>query len=91
MDRDLSEAEVGAVLGISASQYSRIERGLTDGPSIERASILLAAVGLELSVRVFPSGQPIRDAAHAALIARFSQNVARVDRVPDGGAAPRPG
>jgi transcriptional regulator with XRE-family HTH domain len=76
MDRDLSETEVGAALGISASQYSRIERGLTGGPSIERASVLLAAVGLELSVRVFPSGQPIRDAGHAALISRFRQNVA---------------
>lgn len=75
VDRDLSEAEVGAALGISASQYSRIERGLTDGPSIERASILLAAVGLELSVRVFPSGQPIRDAGHAALVDRFRQHV----------------
>jgi hypothetical protein len=36
---------------------------------------LLAAVGLELSVRVFPSGQPVRDAGHAALIARFRRNV----------------
>lgn len=77
MDRDLSEAEVGKALGISASQYSRIERGLTGGLSIERASVLLAAVGLELSVRVFPSGQPIRDAGHAALIDRFRLGVAQ--------------
>lgn len=75
-DRDLSEAEVGAVLGISASQYSRIERGLTGGLSIDRASVLLGAVGLELSVRVFPAGQPIRDAGHAALVDRFRRNVA---------------
>jgi transcriptional regulator with XRE-family HTH domain len=76
LDRDLSEAAVGAALGISGSQYSRIERGLTSGLSIERAAILLAAVGLELSVRAFPSGRPIRDAGHAGLIARFRRKVA---------------
>ncbi len=76
IDRDLSEAEVSAVLGISASQYSRIERGLTRGLSIERATVLLAAVGLALSVRVFPAGQPIRDAGHAALVDRFRLKVA---------------
>ena len=56
---------------MSGSQYSRIERGLTGGLSIEQASVLLAAVGLELSVRVYPAGEPLRDAAHAALIGRF--------------------
>jgi hypothetical protein len=30
-----------------------------------------AALGLDLSVRLFPGGEPIRDAAHAALLERF--------------------
>jgi hypothetical protein len=48
-----------------------IERGLTESLSIEQASILVAAVGLELSVRVYPAGEPLRDRAHASLIGRF--------------------
>lgn len=71
LDRDLSEASLAATVGISASQYSRIERGLTRGISIEQATVLLAAVGLQLSVKAFPAGEPIRDAGHVALIDRF--------------------
>jgi hypothetical protein len=32
---------------------------------------MLAAVGLELSARAYPSGGPLRDAAHAALLDRL--------------------
>lgn len=71
VDRGLSGAAVARSVGLSESQYSRIERGLSDDLSIQQASRLLAAVGLELSVRTFPSGEPLRDAAHIALISRF--------------------
>jgi hypothetical protein len=36
---------------------------------------LLAVVGLELSVRAYPAGQPIRDAAHRALLERLRARV----------------
>lgn len=52
MDRDLGEATIAAALGVSPSQYSRIERGLTRGITIEQATVLLASVGLELAARV---------------------------------------
>jgi transcriptional regulator with XRE-family HTH domain len=71
LDRNLSGASVGAVIGISGAHYSRVERGLVRGVTIEQSSTLLAAVGLELAVRVYPAGQPIRDRAHAALIDRL--------------------
>ena len=71
LDRDISEASVAASLGISASQYSRIERGLTRGLTIEQATVLLGAAGLDLSVRAYPAGEPIRDAGHVALLGRF--------------------
>lgn len=71
IDRGISGASLARSVGISTAQYSRIERGLTEGVSIEQATVLLAGVGLELSVRTFPAGQPIRDAGHARLIARF--------------------
>ena len=71
LDRNLSGRTVGAALGISPAEYSRIERGLTRGITIEQAAVLLAAVGLDLSVRVYPGGHPIRDIAHTALLGRL--------------------
>ena len=71
LDRGLDGADVAREAGLSAAQYSRIERGLTRSVSIEQASILLGVVGLELRVAVYPAGEPLRDAAHVALIGRF--------------------
>jgi transcriptional regulator with XRE-family HTH domain len=71
VDRGLGGADMARAAGISPAQYSRIERGLTDSLSIEQASLLLSIVGLELSVRVHPGGEPLRDAAHVALLRRF--------------------
>jgi transcriptional regulator with XRE-family HTH domain len=70
-DRNVSGALVAAALGCSPSQYSRLERGLTDGLTIEQATVALAAVGLDLSVRVYPGGPPVRDVAHSRLIERL--------------------
>jgi len=71
LDRGLGGADVARAVGISPAQFSRIERGLTASLSIEQASVLLAAVGLDLSVRAHPGGEPLRDAAHVALLGRF--------------------
>jgi len=71
IDRGLSQEELGRAVGLSGSQVGRIERGLIRSVTIEQVCLLLAAVGLELSARAFPSGQPIRDAAHAALLGRL--------------------
>jgi transcriptional regulator with XRE-family HTH domain len=67
----LGQDDVAASLGISRSQYSRLERGLSPDVSIDRAARLFAVLGQELSVRTFPAGDPIRDTAHAALLERL--------------------
>jgi len=90
-DRGLGGADVARAVGISASQYSRIERGLTDSLSIEQASVLLAAVGLELSVRVHQGGEPLRDAAHVALLGRFRACLHRSLRFTTEVVFPMPG
>lgn len=77
LDRALAGSEVADAAGLSKAQYRRIERGLTESLSIQTASRLLAAVGLELSVRVYPGGQPLRDAAHAALLDRLRARLHR--------------
>lgn len=75
LDRGLGGADIARAAGISTAQYSRIERGLTHRLSIQQASELLAVVGLELSVRAYPSGEPLRDAAHAALLERLRRRL----------------
>ncbi len=58
-------------VGISASELSRIERGLADWASIVVLAELCAVVGLDLVARAYPGGNPIRDTRHGALLARF--------------------
>src|SRR5688572_29433671 len=68
LDRGVSGGDIARAVGIYPAQYSRIERGKSGSLSIELSSRLLAAVGLELSVRAYPRSEPLRDAAHAALL-----------------------
>lgn len=71
LDADLSLREIARATGISAPQGSRIERGVMATVGIEQVARMGAAVGLDLSARLYPAGDPIRDAAHAALIERL--------------------
>lgn len=91
VDRGLGGVDIAREVGISPAQYSRIERGLTDSLSIQQASMLLAVVGLELAVRAYPAGEPLRDAAHVALMARFRAELHPSLRVLTEVAFPAPG
>lgn len=77
LDRNLSLRTVGGACGISGSQASRIERGLVPSLSIEQACRLGAAVGLDLSARLYPGGLPLREAGHAALLGRLAAHLHR--------------
>jgi hypothetical protein len=66
---------VARAAGMTQAGLSRIERGLVRGVAVESLSVLAAVVGLELSVRAFPAGRPIRDASHAALVGRLRARV----------------
>jgi hypothetical protein len=56
---------------MSHAQVGRLERGLVRGASIDAFSRLAAVLGLDLSVRLFPAGDPVRDAAQLALLERL--------------------
>jgi transcriptional regulator with XRE-family HTH domain len=68
---DLTQLEVGRAVGISDSQYSRIERG--EAPYVSYATLAAIAVvlGLDLPLRAYPAGDPVRDRAQLDLLARF--------------------
>lgn len=67
----LSQAEVSAAAGLSRPQYGRIERGLSPEVSLATIARIGAVLGLEASLKLYPAGDPIRDAAHAALLERL--------------------
>ena len=74
---DLSQAVVGAAVGLSDSQYSLIERGRHRKVSLVTMAELLSIVGLELTARAYPVGGGLRDAGQLALLARFRERCSR--------------
>lgn len=49
--------------------YSRIENGARTSTTIDELAQVCAALGLDLSIRAFPGGEPLRDAAQVRRLA----------------------
>jgi transcriptional regulator with XRE-family HTH domain len=71
----LSQADVARAVRLSGSQVSRIERGLAPTVSLATLGRIGAVVGIEVRLRAFPSGSPLRDRAHLELLARLRRSV----------------
>jgi transcriptional regulator with XRE-family HTH domain len=71
----LSMRDVGAAAGVSRTKVWRIERSHAPEVSLPAVSRVAAAVGLEASLRLFPAGDPIRDAAHVVLLGRLRARI----------------
>ena len=71
VSRGLSQSAVAAVAWVDQAEVSRIERGMRAGVTIRSLARLAATVGLELSIKLYPAGQPLRDRAHIDLLERF--------------------
>ncbi len=67
----LTQGELGAIAGISPAEISRIERAQSPHVAYESLVMLASALGLDLPLRAFPNGDPVRDAAQLALIGRL--------------------
>jgi transcriptional regulator with XRE-family HTH domain len=67
----LSLDAAGAACGISGSAAGRIENGATKTVDLTTFATMAAAVGLDLRLRAFPAGDPIRDAGQQRLIERL--------------------
>jgi hypothetical protein len=62
---------VAVAAGISISEVSRIERGVAPHVPFERLAVVASVLGLDLPLRAFPAGEPVRDKAQLNLLARF--------------------
>jgi transcriptional regulator with XRE-family HTH domain len=67
----LALGTVAGAAALSAASLSRIERGLLPGVPVANLARLAAAVGLELTLRLYPLGDPLRDSAHNEVIGRL--------------------
>ncbi len=71
LGHDLSMATCAAAIGVSEATWSRLERGLSPSLSIAQLTRAGAVVGLDISVRAYQGGAPLRDKAHLELLERF--------------------
>ena len=67
----VSQDAAGASVGMSGSQFGRIERAELRSVTVEQWCRATAAVGLRLHVRAYPDGDPLRDAPQTRLLERF--------------------
>jgi transcriptional regulator with XRE-family HTH domain len=67
----LRQVDVARFAGVSSSWVSQVERGMAADVSFRLLGVLLAIVGLDLSVRAYPGGSPLRDEGHRRLLGRF--------------------
>jgi len=67
----LSLVDASHAVGISHSQLGRIERGVLESVTVEQLCLAASAVGMKVVIRAYPVGDPVRDAAHLALLSRF--------------------
>ena len=71
LNHDLSQESAASAAGLSQPTWSRLESGTLVGVSCVELARALAVVGYDLSVRAYPGGSALRDAAHVELLARL--------------------
>jgi len=67
----VSQAVVADAAGSSRAEISRIELGRAPHAPLARFTSVAAILGLDLSIRLYPAGVPIRDRAQLALLERL--------------------
>jgi len=91
LNHDLSQTEAGRTIGMTASSWSRLERGAAPNLPVVDLARAHAAVGLDLFVRSYPGGRAIRDQAHLELLARLKARLGEDARWQTEVALPNPG
>ena len=71
LNHDLSQTVAGRAIGMSASAWSRLERGASPFLPVVDLARAASAVGLDLRINAYPGGHPVRDRAHLELLERL--------------------
>jgi len=86
-----SQAALGRAIGVSRHRIGRVERGKAATPSLKYLSRHAALLGLRVSVKLYPIGGAIRDAAQAKYIEKFLARIGHSWRVSLEATLPMPG
>jgi len=89
--RGLSQAAIAQALSITRSQVSRVERNRIKSLDLASLARHAAAVGLRPSLKLYPVGGGLRDAAQVRYVASFVERVGRAWRVRLDVPMPLPG
>lgn len=76
----LSVRAVARLVQVSPSRIARLEAGDPGTTTIDLVARVAAALGLELAASLYPSGDPIRDRAHLALLERLRARLPQAAR-----------
>ena len=76
-----TQKQVGMAIRVSSSEISRRELGRSYRLTGEKLAVHAAAVGLKLSIKLYPLGGGVRDAAQATYIAAFVARIGRAWKV----------
>jgi transcriptional regulator with XRE-family HTH domain len=79
---------VARAIRSSHTRIGRFERGEAASPDLDFLSAYCAVVGLDLSIRTYPAGDPIRDRGQHALLERFRPRLHPSLRMPTEVALP---
>jgi len=77
----LSLAFVASLVGLSRSHLARIERAQVRNVGVRHLARIGAALGLDVRMRAYVGGDPLRDAGHGRLGSRFCGRLHRAVRV----------
>ena len=91
LEHGLSQETTARAAGVSPAAISRLERGVARRVPLEVVARIAIVVGLVLSVRAFPMGAALRDAAHLALLGRLRAILPAIARWQTEVPVPKPG
>jgi len=66
---------MAALIGRSRAHLARMERGESRTVTVRDLARVGAVVGLDVSIRFYPAGPPLRDVAHAELLERLRETL----------------
>lgn len=69
---NLSQAALAASIGTSRQWIAAFESARLRRVDLERATLVLAHLGQRLTMKAYPLGEPLRDAAQVRLLERFN-------------------
>src|SRR4051794_16194219 len=75
LNRGLTQKLVGLAIGVDLERISAVERRQSHVLTIHQLASHAAVLGLKLSVKFYPVGDSIRDAAQVRYITRFVERV----------------